>query len=124
MIRLPLTCHGSPHYLEARVGLDEDAFSEVVRLELELGKHELVSPDVLGDGIRLAVLLEQYGPARVEANVVAEDRDLYTLTDEIRRLRRHLRTAAEERELRRELHPDEARALAAMLRHYAEEATR
>lgn len=134
MIRLPLDQYSGRRHPRPDVVVELDDEYSRVHLTLELEENELGAPktrsiDVDGaldrwkDEGRDAVL-DRAGSREGRSTLPSLTTmlvDLFLLTDEVSRLRRLIEGA---REIDRELMADEARALAAMLVHYAGEVER
>lgn len=123
-IRLPLDAHSSPP-LEIRVGLPDDGIEATVHLELELHPNDFVGsiPEPrVSTFVRETAYAEgdEVGPLR---DRIAELLELLEIEQEhAEKLRGRLESVKAERALWRELLPEEARALASMLWHYADRA--
>lgn len=125
MIRIPLSAHGSPA-LNLTVELEEE-YRSSVRLIFELGPNELVGRTPDRDP-----LPDQEGRAYAEGDEVGPLRDevarLETLLEREQafaaKLLGRLANVADERDVWRELDPQEAREVAAALVHYAGEVER
>jgi len=125
MIRIPLSAHGSP-CLNLTVELEEE-YRSSVRLLFELGPNELVGriPDRAPNPITDHAAFEEgdeVGPLALSLELARES--LARETAYADRLRQALENVQNERDLWRELDPQEARELAAMLVHYAGEVER
>lgn len=128
MIRLPLDLH---HRLDVDVELDGDGF---VRLALDLLEGELLGGPVKSwpelDHADEGIALNGNDPEDVQRRMAAEhanrrlELELEHRAEEVAYLRARLEQVRTLPDLCRSFRPDEARALAAVLVHFAAEAER
>lgn len=123
MIRLPLDQHttrGGPH-LEVIVDRNEEGYAVEISIELEAGE---VAPFLPPATKEPDVLTLQHGDELGNAQALNRQlrENIALLRDELADIRKRIAAASDRGTVNRQLLPDEARALAAVLVHFASEA--